>query len=245
MKPATKPRLGLRIVQALAGVVVVAACAVGGIYGYRTVLAHPITRVVYAGEVDRLPQAELDALTHAVVSADRPSLEGVRDAARLVPWVRDANVRRLYPDAVEIRFATYEAIARWDDKRLVSREGDVFEAEDASVLPRFRGPEGSAPRMVAELAHLRPALAPIARLAELHLTPRGGWEALLDNGLVVELGHGEWTERVARLVAAWPRLAEDARATKYADLRYTNGFALRTANASGTAPNQGKNRKAK
>ena len=62
------------------------------------------------------------------------------DAARLVPWVRDASVRRLYPDAVEIRFTTYEAMARWDEKHLVSREGAVFEARDASALPRFRGP---------------------------------------------------------------------------------------------------------
>ena len=50
---------------------------------------------------------------------------------------------------------------------------------------------------------------------------------LPDGGLAVELGRGDWKARAQRFAAAWPRLAEDARATRYADLRYPNGFALR------------------
>jgi len=224
---AKKPALGIRILQAAAGVATVAALVAGGLYGYRTVLSHPITRVVYAGELDRLPQSELDALTQAVLTADHPTLAGVRDAARLVPWVRDASVRRVYPDAVEIRFTMHEAVARWDEKHLVSRDGAVFEAQDAAPLPRFRGPEGAAPRMVAEYPVIATALGAVGKVTEIHLTPRGAWEALLDGGLTLELGRGEWKQRVDRFVTAWPRLPEDARATRYADLRYSNGFALR------------------
>jgi len=227
MSAAAKPKLGRRILQGIAGVATVVALAAAGLYGYRTVLSHPIRRVVFAGGTERLPQADLDALTQAVLTADRPTLEGVRDAARLVPWVRDASVRRLYPDAVEITFSAHQAVARWDDKRLVSRDGTVFEAHDASALPRLRGPEGSAPRMAVEFPDIASALATVGRVTELHLTPRGAWEALLDGGLTLELGRGEWKERVERFVSAWPRIAEDARATRYADLRYSNGFALR------------------
>jgi cell division protein FtsQ len=239
MSPLAKPKLGIRMLQAFAGVAVVAVLATIGVYGYRTVISHPIARVVYAGELDRLPQAELDALTQAVLSAERPSLEGVRAAAMLVPWVRDASVRRLYPDAVEVRFTTREAVARWDDKHLVSREGVVFEAQEARALPRLRGPDGTAPRLVAEFPALSAAFAPLGRLAELRLTPRGAWEAVLDSGLTLELGRGDWKPRVEHFVAAWPRLSEDARAAKYADLRYANGFALRTATAL-AAPVPGK-----
>jgi cell division protein FtsQ len=236
---AKKPKLGVRMLRGLAGLAVIGALAAAGLYGYRTVLAHPIARVVYAGELDRLPQAELDALTKAVLSAGQPTLAGVRDAARLVPWVRDATVRRLYPDAVEIRFTTHEAVARWDEKHLVSREGVIFEAEDAAPLPRVHGPEGSALRLVTEFPALAAALAPAGTLVELRLSPRGALEALLEGGLTLELGRGEWTERVERFVAAWPRLPEATRATRYADLRYANGFALRTTTA--LAPARGKN----
>jgi len=108
-KPKAKP--GIRILQGLAGLAAIALLATAGLYGYRMVLSHPVTRVVFAGETERLPQADLDTLTQAVLTADRPSLEGVRDAARLVPWVRDASVRRLYPDAIEITFTAHEAVA--------------------------------------------------------------------------------------------------------------------------------------
>ena len=52
---AKKPPLGIRILQAFAGVATIAALVAGGLYGYRTVLSHPITRVVYAGELDASP----------------------------------------------------------------------------------------------------------------------------------------------------------------------------------------------
>ena len=229
MSDAPEARLRVHLARGLATVVVVAALVTVGWQGYRAVLAQPIARVVYAGDLGRLPQSELDALTQAVLGADHPNLEGVRNAARLVPWVRDASVRRVYPDVVEITFTTHEAVARWDERRLVSREGVVFEAKEAGTLPRLRGPEGAAPRMVAELPEITQALAPVGALAELRHTQRGGREALLATGLTLEIGRGQWKDRAARFVAAWPRLPEEARATRYADLRYANGFALRKA----------------
>ena len=243
MSDAPKPRLRVRLAQGVAALVVIASLATAAWHGYHAVLAQPVARVVFAGELDRLPQAELDALTQAVLGADRPSLAGVRDAARLVPWVRDASVRRVFPDVIEITFATHEAVARWDERHLVSREGVVFEAQDSASLPRLRGPEGAAPQMVAELPAITQALAPVGALAELRRTPRGGREAVLEGGLTVELGRGEWKQRAARFVAGWPRLPEDARATRYADLRYANGFALRTTLAPPLS--QGSGRKPK
>jgi cell division protein FtsQ len=161
------------------------------------------------------------------VSAGAPTLAGVRESARRVPWVREATVRRLYPDAVEITFAAHEALARWNDERLVSRRGEVFAAPGAGELPAFRGPEGAAPKMAAEFPAIAAALAPLGAIAALRLTPRGGWEARLAGGLTLELGREDWPQRVRRFVAAWTSLPEEARATRYADLRYANGFALR------------------
>ena len=122
------PKLGTRILHGVAAVAVASALAVAGWHGYRAVIDRPVARVVYAGELDRLAQADLDALSRAVLAAERPGLEAVREAARRVPWVREATVRRLYPDALEITFSAPEALARWDAGRLVSRHGEVFAA---------------------------------------------------------------------------------------------------------------------
>ena len=80
-------------------------------------------------------------------------------------------------------------------------------------------------------------LAPLgSSVVELRLSPRGGWHATLASGLNVALGRGDWRPRAERFIAAWPRIAPEARATTYADLRYPGGFALkRTAELTATS----------
>ena len=219
-----------RIGAAVAGVSVAAMLGWAAWEGYEATVSLPIQRVVYAGELDRLAQPELNALAQAVVAAPSASLDAIRASARKVPWVREATVRRVFPDAVEITFSAYTAYARWNDGQLVSPEGEVFTATDASRLPQLRGPEGTAPQVVREYAAVAAALAPVGAVTELTLTRRGALRATLDSGLSVALGSGEWRARAERFALAWPQLAEDARAaTTHADLRYPGGFALKRA----------------
>ncbi len=232
MKPAAAPlrRWRYRLLSGGAAIAVVALMAAGAWCGYNALLSQPLEHVVFAGEVDRLPHAELDALAQGLQAfgQDGASLAAVREAARRVPWVRDATVRRSFPSGVEITFEAHEALARWNDASLVSKRGEVFVAGDAGELPRLRGPEGTAVAMVQEYPTLARLLAPLGSpIAELRLSRRGAWQALLASGLVLELGRGDVAARAERFVAAWPQLAQQDPPPKYADLRYSNGFALR------------------
>lgn len=231
-------RLVRRILAGCAAVAVGALIAVGAWHGYRAVLAQPLRQVVFEGELDRLPHAELDALTRAVQQAPGgATLEAVRDAARRVPWVRDAAVRRRWPDTVEITFRAHDAVARWNDDKLVSSQGVVFAAEDAAALPRFHGPEGAAPQMVTQYPAIAQALAPLGSpIVRLDLSPRGGWQATLASGLVLELGRVDVVARAERFAAAWPRLASQGVTTPVVDLRYPNGFALARTARTGDVP---------
>ncbi|HSN19244.1 MAG TPA: cell division protein FtsQ/DivIB [Usitatibacter sp.] len=232
------PVVRRRIVPAVAAVAVIASLAAGGWYGYRELAARPIAHVAFGGDVGRLPRAELDAFARSLrgVPAGSVTLGAVREAARRIPWVRDAAVRRRFPDGLEVTFEAYDALARWGAGRLVSARGEVFDAAFDGKLPRFQGPEGSAPAMVQQYRALVPMLAPLASpVAELRLSPRGAWQVLLDSGLFLELGRGDVAPRVERFVAAWPGLAARGVATKHADLRYANGFALRVASSPAQA----------
>jgi cell division protein FtsQ len=221
-----------RLLPAVAAAAVIATLAGGGWYGWRTLAARPIAHVAFGGDVARIPPAELEAFARSLhgVPVGSVTLGAVREAARRIPWVRDASVRRRFPDGIEVTFEAHDALARWGAGRLVSRRGEVFEASFDGKLPRFTGPEGSAPVMVQQYAAIAPLAERLASpVAELRLSPRGGWKLTLDSGLALELGRGDVAPRLERFVAAWPGLASRGVETRHADLRYANGFALRLA----------------
>lgn len=227
-----------RILPAMAAVAVIGALAAGGWYGYRALAARPIAHVELAGDVARIPPRDLDAFTRSLqgMAAGSVSLAAVREAARRMPWVRDASVRRRFPDGLEVTLVAHQALARWGSGQLVSTQGDVFSAPYDGKLPRFQGPDGSAPTMAQEYSTIAPMLAPLgSAVAELHLSARGAWQVLLESGLVLELGRGDVAPRIQRFIAAWPGLAARGVETKHADLRYANGFALRVASNSRAA----------
>jgi cell division protein FtsQ len=226
---AKAPSIQSRLSRALAALVAVAAIAFGAWYGYDSISSQAIHRVVLAGDTGRIARADLEAFVNAVSNAPAGagSLAAVHEAAKRIPWVREAAVRRLFPDAVEVSFETHVALARRDDGTLVSTRGEVFSAEDDEALPLFSGPAGSSAAMARAYPAIVSALVPLAAgVKELRLTPRGAWQAVLDTGLVLELGRADFASRLVRFVAAWPQLAPEARASRHADLRYANGFAL-------------------
>jgi cell division protein FtsQ len=237
VKPVSPLRHALRVI---AGLVAIALLAAGIGYGVDMIASQPIKRVLVAGEVDRIAHADLEAFVQGVqgASASGASLEAVRAAARRIPWVRDAAVRRRFPDAVEVTFQAHEPLARWDDGVLVSPRGDVFNADFDGALPRFKGPEGSAPAMAREYPAIVAVLAPFAaKVAELRLSRRGAWQVVLEvpgattEGLLtLELGRGDIQARLARFVAAWPQVAASGVETRQADLRYASGFAVQMKN---------------
>src|SRR5947207_6597048 len=138
-----------RVLPVTAGVAMVAILAAGAWYGYDYATSQPIRRVTFVGDTGRIARADLDAFAQSVqgLSPSGASLAAVREAARRIAWVRDASVRRHFPDAIEVSFETHEPLARWAEGGLVSPRGEVFVAEHAAFLPVFKGPPGAALRM--------------------------------------------------------------------------------------------------
>jgi cell division protein FtsQ len=223
-----------RIVPATSAAVVAIALAAGAWYAFESISTQPIRDVTFAGDLARVPRADLDAFANSVRGASPAgaSLAAVREAARRIPWVRDASVRRRFPDGVQVTIEAYEPLARWGDAGLVSTKGEVFDAEYAGFLPRFSGPDGSAAQVAAMYPAIARALAPLASaVTDVNFSPRGAWQVVLESGLTLEVGRADVQARLQRFAAAWPQLASAGVASRHADLRYANGFALRTARA--------------
>jgi cell division protein FtsQ len=163
-------------------------------------------------------------------------LDSVRGMFETIPWVRRAEVRRRWPDRLEIVIEEHRPLARWGslaDARLVNVNGELFSGRTTAELPVFGGPSGSEREVAKAFAQYRELLAPIGlEPREVVLSARYAWHLKLSNGLSVQLGRDSDKElasnRLSRFIEVYPRtLARLSRRLDYVDLRYPNGFALR------------------
>lgn len=167
-------------------------------------------------------------------------LARLRVALEELPWVRRVEVRRVWPDRVEVRLEEHVAAARWGESMLISERGTLFrgalDPEQVARLPLLAGPAGTEAEVLRRQRRFAQILAPLGDAPErVILTERHAWQVRTAAGLQLELGRdrGEPVERrLERFVAAYPatlgRLARPAaREARIVDLRYPNGFALR------------------
>lgn len=166
-------------------------------------------------------------------------IERARSVFEQLPWVRNASVRRVWPGFIEVELEEHQAAARWwvpdnTPTRMLNTHGELFTAEHDGALPLFIGPDEHAPTMLQRLVEWSETLSPLQRrIDKMALTRREAWQLLLDDGMRIELGRDDDStpivNRLARYVSTQPAVSrEGARTIIYADLRYPNGYAIRT-----------------
>jgi cell division protein FtsQ len=177
-------------------------------------------------------------------------LRRTRAAFEAVPWVRQAVVRREFPNRLRVTLTEQVAVANWGEEsesKLLNSYGDVFEANVAEVddsLPRLDGPAEQAGQVLGMYRVLAPLFQPYdLTVDQLTLSSRGSWQITLDTGGVIELGRGQSDEVAARAqrflktvtqVAA--RYGRTPAAVESADLRHNDAYALRLTGVTTAAP---------
>ncbi|NLD53643.1 MAG: FtsQ-type POTRA domain-containing protein [Burkholderiaceae bacterium] len=174
-------------------------------------------------------------------------LDRVRQAFEDAPWVRRAQVRRVWPNRLFVGIEEHRPLAQWGDGRFVNTFGEPFrvnpeEVDDRAALLEFAGPEGTQAMVTRRYAELRTQLQPLElEPRKLVLSERQAWSAQLDNGITLLIGRDDgvpMNDRIARWVAVHPVVA--ARLNERAeviDLRYPNGFAVRAPGVLGQDTN--------
>lgn len=210
-------------------------------------LRHPalsIGRIVVEGELLHNTAVTLRANVAPSLTGNffTINLGEARKAFEQVPWVREAKVRREYPNSLRVELHEHVPEAFWGadtGAEMVNSFGEVFEANigelDRDGIPRLQGPAGSSEQVLQAFRMLAPAFEPLGlEIDELVLNERGSWKALLANGAQVELGGGkveQVVQRVQRFVRTLPQVTAQyqrrADALVSVDLRYEDGYALR------------------
>jgi len=191
----------------------------------------PIKEVRVVGKLRHITPTMVEQALMPIVTGGllRVDLRAVQQAALTLPWVADAQVRRLWPETLRIVIAEQEPVARWLPGGLVNRDGVLFTPDPATYPENLPGLRGSEPALM--LQHLRRLDQVFAFLnltvTTLEVDERRAWAITLSNNIQLLLGKKDLDNRLARFLRIYPSaLASQAERILRIDLRYSNGFAV-------------------
>lgn len=236
-------RGAIRLVAWCLAIALVVLPVVGVLRGWFAADRWPVTQLTVQAEfrhvsAEQIRAAVLPRLGHGFFALD---LDVVQQAVAALPWVETVEARKRWPDTLILRIYERQPFARWNGTRLISRQGVLFDGGGATAnlaLPELRGPDAQMPEVVAFYADALKAVAgsPL-RVAGVSLSERGSWSLATAAGARIVLGdRAQAGRRLRRFLDVYPQVMAGHEASfAYADLRYTNGFAVRWPDADAPA----------
>lgn len=204
-----------------------------GVKGVLVVQSLPVQRINVSGELEHTQaQAVQDVvepeLAGGFLNAD---LQQIRRQLESLPWIYEAGVRRRWPASLEIHVVEETPIARWGESGFLNHQGGIFHSARGGgwdELPLLTGPQGSAPELMTKYQRLLGFLSPLnLSVVQLSVDGRGQVEAVLANGVQLNLGDADFLARMRRFVTLYEReLAERVDEIERVDLRYASGVAV-------------------
>jgi len=225
-----------RLLNGAAGFLVGLALFAFALAGVRVALRSPLFPVRSVEIRTPLKHAPREAIERAARAGVGGNFFGarlgeLRQALEQVPWVRKVEVRRVWPDRLEVTLEEHVALARWAAGGAVNTYGERFAGTAGEDLPLFVGPKGSEAELAARYPRFVRLLEPLgAPLERVVLTPRYAWQLRLANGLNLMLGRDADVaeQRLERFVGVYEAtVGRMPGRHDYVDLRYANGFAVR------------------
>jgi len=155
----------------------------------------------HISEIDILETLGLDGDT-SMLGFDVASAQ---EKLSLLPWVKTVQVRKIYPDTVQINLVEREALALWQHQgklSVIDRQGLVIVPYSADVgvsLPLVvgRGGEQAAENLLQVMEQF-PQLGERVR-AYIRVADRR-WDLLLENGVDIKLPEHDFGTRLAQML---------------------------------------------
>ena len=232
-----------RLLAWLVAIALIALPVVGVLQGWFASDRWPVRQLQVQAEFKHVSAEELRAAVAPDLRAGffALDLERVRNAVAALPWVAQVEARKRWPDTLELRVIELHPFAHWGQGRLLGGDGRLFVVPGADAvtnLPHLSGPDDRVQEVVDFYEQAQKRFAPFRlRVDAVDLSERGSWSLQLSNGGAVVIGRDQPGQRLARFVAALPMLMQGrASVFVYADLRYSNGFAVKWPEAAAPIP---------
>lgn len=198
----------------------------------------PLSRLVVTGERHYTTN---DDIRQAILALGAPGtfmtqdVNVIQQQIERLPWIKQASVRKQWPDELKIHLVEYVPVARWNDLHMVDTEGKSFSVPAERVgkqkLPLLYGPEGSEHDVLEGYRTMSSMLAASKYTLKMaSMTARHSWQLALDNDVRLELGRDDRMGRLRRFIELYPVLEQQGQAeskrVNYVDLRYDAGASV-------------------
>ncbi len=215
----------------------------------------PLSKLVVTGERHYTTN---DDIRQAILALGAPGtfmtqdVDIIQQQIERMPWIKQASVRKQWPDELKIHLVEYVPVAHWNDLHMVDADGKSFsvpaERLGKQKLPLLYGPEGSEQDVLEGYRAMSSVLAASKyTLKMVAMTARHSWQLALDNDVRLDLGRDDRMGRLQRFIGLYPVLLQQAQAenkrVSYVDLRYDSGASVGWApafidsQAAGERPN--------
>jgi cell division protein FtsQ len=223
-----------RLIAWSIAIALVALPVVGVLQGWFAANRWPVTQLTVQAEfqhvgAEQIRAAVLPSLGKGFFAL---KLDQVQQAVSALPWVESVEARKHWPDTLVLRIYERQPFARWNDTQLISRQGKVFQVSGdlPANLPDLHGPDDRLAEVVSFYADAKKAFnGTRLGVAGVSLSERGSWSITTANGAQIVIGDRDQAgRRLRRFLDVYPQLMTGhSTGFAYADLRYTNGFAVR------------------
>ena len=146
-----------------------------------------------------------------------------------MPWVRTAEVVRIYPSTIKVAIKEQIPVAIWNGKSYLNQYGEIFNApdiEDKEMLTKLNGKNEKAKVMLKLYSSLKNSIA-TDMLQTIFQNENGVYRLKLNNGTEVVLGRKQLNQRINRLTKMLDLIESHTQVITRIDLRYRKGMAIK------------------
>jgi cell division protein FtsQ len=158
-------------------------------------------------------------------------MQTIHAVVATLPWVDTVTVKRIWPDAIDIKIYEKKPYARWGVNSLITEQGHIFTPKDIEKFTNMtlvNGPESQELKVLEIMKGIKTALLDQSMsLTEFNINDRGAWQIKLSTGLEIQLGRNEQLKKLQRFLETLAVLKqEQVEQMAVVDLRYPNGYAV-------------------
>jgi Cell division septal protein len=145
-------------------------------------ISHPIKYVRIEGVFQYLSKNEVQSVVQPLVMTSffEVDIQEIQSAVITLPWVDSISVKRIWPDAIDIKVYERKPFARWSENSLVTEQGVVFKPDNIDAFKQLtlvNGPEQQQVKVLEIMKGIEIALADQSMvLTEFSINNRGAWK---------------------------------------------------------------------